>query len=48
LPTTVAKVKLGISLRLDRIGVTELLWNLDEGPMEEQLPRLADLVGAPA
>jgi probable F420-dependent oxidoreductase len=32
--------------RLERIGVTELLWNLDEGPVEEQLPRLAELVGA--
>jgi probable F420-dependent oxidoreductase len=32
--------------RLKRIGVTELLWNLDEGPVEDQLPRLAELVGA--
>jgi len=32
--------------RLERIGVTELLWNLDEGPVEDQLPRLAELVGA--
>lgn len=32
--------------RLARIGVTELLWNLDEGPVEEQLARLTELVGA--
>lgn len=32
--------------RLERIGVTELLWTFDEGPVEEQLPRLAELVGA--
>jgi probable F420-dependent oxidoreductase len=32
--------------RLERIGVTELLWNFDEGPVEEQFPRLAELVGA--
>jgi probable F420-dependent oxidoreductase len=32
--------------RLERIGVTELLWNLDEGPVEDQLPRLAELTGA--
>jgi probable F420-dependent oxidoreductase len=34
--------------RLERIGVTELLWNFDEGPVEEQLPRLTELVGASA
>jgi probable F420-dependent oxidoreductase len=34
--------------RLERIGVTELLWNLDEGPVEEQLRRLAELTGASA
>jgi probable F420-dependent oxidoreductase len=34
--------------RLERIGVTELLWNFDEGPVEDQLPRLAELVGASA
>jgi probable F420-dependent oxidoreductase len=34
--------------RLERIGVTELLWNFDEGPVDEQLPRLAELVGASA
>jgi alkanesulfonate monooxygenase SsuD/methylene tetrahydromethanopterin reductase-like flavin-dependent oxidoreductase (luciferase family) len=33
--------------RLERIGVTEVLWNVEEGPVEEQLPRLAELVGAP-
>jgi probable F420-dependent oxidoreductase len=32
--------------RLERIGVTEVLWNLDEGPVEDQLPRLAELTGA--
>ena len=32
--------------RLERIGVTELLWNFDEDPVEDQLPRLAELVGA--
>jgi probable F420-dependent oxidoreductase len=33
--------------RLERIGVTELLWTFD-GPVEEQLPRLTELVGASA
>jgi hypothetical protein len=37
-------MRLGIA----RIGVRELLWNLDEGPVEEQLPRLTALVGASA
>jgi probable F420-dependent oxidoreductase len=32
--------------RLERIGVTEVLWNVDEGPVEDQLPRLAELTGA--
>lgn len=32
--------------RLERIGVTEVLWNLDDAPVEEQLPRLAELKGA--
>jgi probable F420-dependent oxidoreductase len=34
--------------RLERLGVTELLWNFDDGPVEEQLPRLSELVGAAA
>ncbi|GAA5124174.1 TIGR03619 family F420-dependent LLM class oxidoreductase [Pseudonocardia adelaidensis] len=34
--------------RLERVGVTELLWNLDEGPVDEQLSRLAELAGAAA
>jgi probable F420-dependent oxidoreductase len=34
--------------RLERIGVTEVLWTFDEGPVEEQLPRLTELVGASA
>lgn len=34
--------------RLERIGVTELLWNLDEGPVDAQLSRLTELVGAVA
>ena len=34
--------------RLEGIGVTELLWNLDEGPVEEQLARLTELAGASA
>jgi probable F420-dependent oxidoreductase len=33
--------------RLEGIGVTELLWTFD-GPVEEQLPRLTQLVGASA
>jgi probable F420-dependent oxidoreductase len=32
--------------RLERIGVTEVLWNLDEGPVEDKLSRLAELAGA--
>jgi probable F420-dependent oxidoreductase len=33
--------------RLEAIGVTELLWNLDDdGPLEDQLSRLAQLAGA--
>jgi Xaa-Pro aminopeptidase len=32
--------------RLEQIGVTEVLWNLDEGPVDDQLQRLAKLVGA--
>ena len=34
--------------RLERLGVTELLWNFDEGPVDEQLARLTELVGAAA
>jgi probable F420-dependent oxidoreductase len=37
--------------RLERLGVTELFWNFDEGPVDEQLPRLsrlAELAGAGA
>jgi probable F420-dependent oxidoreductase len=37
--------------RLERLGVTEVFWNLDEGPVDEQLPRLgrlAELAGAVA
>jgi probable F420-dependent oxidoreductase len=34
--------------RLERIGVTEVLWNLDEGPMDEQLRRLTELAGVSA
>jgi hypothetical protein len=30
------------------MGVTELLWNFDDGPLEVQLPRLTELVGAVA
>ncbi|TQM36043.1 TIGR03619 family F420-dependent LLM class oxidoreductase [Pseudonocardia cypriaca] len=33
--------------RLEAIGVTELLWNLDDdGPLDDQLSRLAQLAGA--
>jgi probable F420-dependent oxidoreductase len=34
--------------RLERIGVTEVLWNLDDASVEEQLPRLVELTGASA
>jgi probable F420-dependent oxidoreductase len=32
--------------RLEAIGVTELFWNLDDGPLDDQLSRLARLAGA--
>jgi len=32
--------------RLERIGVTEVLWNFDEGQVADQLPRLAALAAA--
>jgi hypothetical protein len=33
--------------RLEALGVTELLWNLDDdGPLDDQLSRLAQLAGA--